>query len=129
AAVDPARPAHVPRTIVLFRPLALQHRLRPAVADLLLPIGAHGVATMVPDQGRGTEAEGPPPLLHTPAHVHVVASSAELAIESSDRLEAGFPERHVAAGDVLGLAVGKEDVHRPARRARHALGDDAIPPR
>src|SRR5207245_9691302 len=36
------------------------------------------------------------------------------------------PERHVAAGDVLGLAIGDEDVHRSARCAGDALGDRPV---
>src|SRR5438093_987300 len=87
AAVEPARPAHVPRTVVLLRPLALQHRLRPAVADLLLPVRAHRAPAVVPDHGGGTEAERPAPLPQAPAHVHVVARGAELEIEPPDRLE------------------------------------------
>src|SRR3989442_539724 len=78
---------------------------------------------MVPNHGGGTEAQRPASLLQPPAHVHVVSGDAEPWVEPADRLETRFTERHVAAGDVLRLAIGEEDVHRPARRARHALGD------
>src|SRR5207245_5467795 len=63
AAVHAARPANVPGTVVFLGPLALQHRLRAAVTDLLLPIRAHRVPTVVPDHGGGTEAERPSLLL------------------------------------------------------------------
>src|SRR2546422_5186469 len=81
---------------------------------------------MVPNHGGGTEAQRPASLLQPPAHVHVVSGDAEPWVEPADRLETRFTERHVAAGDVLRLAIGEEDVHRPARRARHALGDRAV---
>ena len=37
-----------------------------------------------------------------------------------------FAEGHVAAGDVLGLAVGDEDVDRPPRRGGDAFGEEAV---
>src|SRR5207253_10182775 len=125
-AVHAAHPAHVPGSVVLLRPFALEHRFRPAVADLLPPIGAYRVAAMVPDHGGGIEAQLPAALLQPPAHVHVVAGGAELWIEPADRLEAGLPERHVAPGDVLGFAIRHEHVHRPAGSARDALRDRAV---
>src|SRR5207253_5575689 len=54
------------------------------------------------------------------------AGGAELRVEPSDRLEAGFAERHVAARNVFGLTVTQEDVNGPARRARDALGDGPV---
>ena len=125
-AVDAARPAHVSRPVVLLGPFALQHRLGAPVADLLPPVGAQRVPAVVPHQGGGVEAERPAALQQPPAHVDVVPGGAELRIESADRLEAAFPERHVAAGDVLGLAIVQQHVDGTARRARHALGDRAV---
>src|SRR5205807_7737548 len=100
AAVNPARPAHVPRAVVLLGPLALEHGLRPAVADLLLPVGAQRVASMMPHHGGGVEAERPAALLQPPGHVHVVAGGAELRVEAAERLEARLPAGHVAAWDM-----------------------------
>src|SRR5438445_12165760 len=105
AAVDAARPAHVPWAVVLLGPLPLQHRLRPAVPDLLFPVGTQRVPAVVPDHGGGAEAQRPALLLQPPAHVHVVPGGAELRIEPADRLEAGFAARHVAPGEVLRLAI------------------------
>ena len=127
--VDAAGPADVARAVVFLGPLALQHRLGPAVPDLLLPVGAHGIPPVVPDHGGRAEAERPAPLLQPPAYVHVITGGAKLRIEPADGLEAGFPERHVAAGDVLRLVIGKEDMHGTARRPRHALRDQSVPRR
>src|SRR5205814_8292957 len=77
-AIEAAHPAYVPRSVVLLGPLAFEHRLGPAVADLLAPIRAHRVAAVVPDNGGGVEAQRPAPLLQSPAHVHVVAGDAKL---------------------------------------------------
>src|SRR5205807_8812667 len=99
--------AHVTRPVVFLRPLALEHRFGSAIADLLLPIGAERVAAVMPDHGGGMKAQGPPPLLQAPADVDVVPGGAELRIEPADRLEAFLPERHVAAGDVLRLAIAE----------------------
>src|SRR5437763_1191436 len=125
-AVNATGPAHVPRAVVLLGPLPLQHRLRPAVPDLLFPIGAHRVPAVVPDDRRRAETQGPAVSLEPPAHVDVVAGGAELRIEPSDRLKTGLAKRHVAAGDVLSLAIAEEDVNGPARRARDALGDRSV---
>ena len=125
-AVDAARPAHVPRAVVLLRPLALEQCFRAAVPDLLLPIRAHRVPAVMPHHGGGTEAEGPTPLLQAPAHVDVVAGGTELRVESADRVQRHLPERHVAAGDVLSLAITQQHVHRTSRRACDALRDRSI---
>src|SRR5205809_6853215 len=116
--VDAAGPADVARVVVFLGPLALQHRLGPAIPDLLLPVGAHRIPPAVPDHGGRAEAERPAPLLQPPAYVHVVTGGAKLRIEATDGLQTGLPERHVAAGDVLRLAIGQEHVHGTARRAR-----------
>src|SRR2546428_498400 len=93
AAVHPARPADVPNVVVLLRPFALQHRLGAAIADLLPPVGAHRIATVVPHHGGRVEAERPAAILQSPAHVDVVASRSEPGIEPTDRLEVGRAER------------------------------------
>src|SRR5207244_5541353 len=127
--VDAAGPADVARAVVFLGPLALQHRLGPAVPDLLLPVGAHGIPPVVPDHGGRAEAERPAPLLQPPAYVHVITGGAKLRIEPADGLEAGFPERHVAAGDVLRLVIGPEDMHGTARRRAHEVSERYVPRR
>src|SRR5438034_2340566 len=114
AAVDPPAPRGVPRAVVFLGPLRREERLGSTVAFLLLPERAHRVSPMVPHDRSWTEAELPTRLLQLPAHVHIVASDAELRIEAADRLQRRFPEGHVAARDVLRLPVGEDDVRRAA---------------
>ena len=87
AAVERPSPARLPGRVVLLRPLPLEQRLGLAVAVLLLPVRADRVAAVVPDHGRGAEAERPAALLEPPADVDVVAGGAELRVEAADRLE------------------------------------------
>src|SRR5207245_705517 len=54
------------------------------------------------------------------------ASRPELRVEPPDRVQTGLPERHVAARDMLRLAIGDENVHGPTRRLGHALGDRSV---
>src|SRR5512143_2180418 len=119
----------MPRTVVFLGPFLRQLTLRTAIADLLLPIGAQRVAPMMPDHGTRVEAERPAPRPQSPADVHVVPRGAEPRVEPADRLQAGLAERHVAPRNVLGLAVGEEDVDGSARGAAHALGDRPVPGR
>ncbi len=69
---------------------------------------------MMPDRRGRMEADRPAAFLQAPADVHVVTRHSELQVEAPDRLEARFAERHVAAGDVFGFAIGEQDVHRTA---------------
>src|SRR2546426_10983522 len=68
-AVHAAGPAHVPRPVVLLGPLPLQHRLRAAVPNLLLPIGANRIAAVGPHHRprRGAEHAPPHPFAPQPA--------------------------------------------------------------
>src|SRR6266540_825906 len=104
-AIDSAAPGHVTGRVVLLRPLPLEQGLSFAVPLLLLPVGPDRVAPVVPDHRSRAEPDGPPLLLQAPAEIHVVARGPELRIEPADRLEGGSAERHVAPGDMLGLAV------------------------
>ena len=81
---------------------------------------------MMPDDGRGTEAERPPLLLQPPTDVHVIARRVELRIEAADGLQRGDPKGHVAAGNVFGLAIGQQHMDRPPRGMGHAIGNQTI---
>src|SRR3989442_10507344 len=70
-AVHAAGPAHVPRPVVLLGPLPLQHRLRTAVPNLLLPIRANRIAAVVAEQRRPVGTHRPAPLLQAPTHRHI----------------------------------------------------------
>src|SRR5207302_8220229 len=58
-----------------------------------------------------------------PAEVDVVSGNAELRLEPADLLQRLLAKRHVAAGDVLGLAIGDQHVNRGAWRVGEAAGD------
>jgi hypothetical protein len=74
----------------------------------------------VPDHRRRTEADAQAGVLEAPAEVDVVAGGAEERIEAVDARQRLAPERHVAAGNVLGGLVVEQDVRRPARRGGDA---------
>ena len=124
-AVEPAAPGEVAGGIVLLRPLPLQVGLGPPVVQLLVPIGADGIAAAVPDHGGGVKAERPAALLQPPADVDVVAGDAKLGVEAADRQQPVPAKRHVAPGDVLGHLVGQQHVHGPAGRHGDGFGNQA----
>ena len=88
----------------------MKHRFSAAVAGLLFEIGANRAAAMVPDlSGRG-EADFFPGVEQSPADVNIIAGLAEARIEAAYVEQCLAAERHVAAGDVLGIAVVEHDV-------------------
>ncbi len=123
--VDPAAPQHAP-VQEFFRMVRHQPGLAFAVADLLAPVALHRAAMVMPDQRRRGEADFPAARLQPPAHVHIVAGAQIDRVEAVDRQQRIAPERHVAAGHVLGDAIVEQDVGRPARRARDALRDRRV---
>jgi hypothetical protein len=96
----------MPGSVVLLWPLPFQQHLGHGIALLLPPVRANRIAAMVPDHGGRAVAQRPARLPQPPAHVDVVASGAKLWIESTDRLQVGLTERHVAARNMLGLLIG-----------------------
>src|SRR5947209_3560322 len=113
--VQSAAPLDMSHPVVLLRPLPLQHSFGFSVASLLLPICSHGPAAMMPHGGGRTESQGPSALPYSPAHIDVVAGRPESGIKSSDCQKA-FPRKcHVAAGDVFGLLVRKQNMGRSPR--------------
>ena len=85
--------------------LAHQQRFGFAVTGLLLQVGADRRTPVVPHKTRRVESELAPALLQAPADVHIVAGLAKNRIEPAYLLQRPSEERHVAAGNVLGLAV------------------------
>ena len=75
----------------------------------------------MPDERRRREPDLPAARLQPPAHVHVVAGAQVDRVEAADGEQRLAPERHVAAGHVLGDAIVEQHVRRAARRARDAL--------
>src|SRR5262245_22268447 len=91
--------------VVPFGPLGREQRLSFAVRALLAPIPRRRVAGVMPVHCAGMKAEPPAAFLEPPADIDVIAGGAIAWIEAADRGERGSPERHVASGDVLGLAI------------------------
>ena len=81
---------------------------------------------MVPDHGGRMKSDGSDLLLYAPAEIHIVARGAVAGIESTHRLECGFPETHIAARDMLGDGIRKQDVDRAAGRVGDTVGNRAI---
>ena len=93
-----------------------------AVAALLAQVRAQPGAAVVPHERGRVEADLPLAVEHLPAQVDVVAGRRVDRVEAADLVEHAPPERHVAAGDVLGPVVGDQHVHRAARRRGDLLG-------
>ena len=119
-AVDASAPQHV-AVEELLRVVRHQPRLAFAVADLLPPVRLDRRAMVMPDERRRREADLPAARLQPPAHVDIVAGAEIDRVEAADREQRLAPERHVAAGHVLGDAIVEQHVRRSAGRARDAL--------
>src|ERR671932_2686734 len=76
ASVHSAQPGEMSDTVVLLGPLLFEQGLRLPIAALLLPVGAHRVAPMVPDHSGGGGAQRPTSLVGTPAN-HPCPSEGE----------------------------------------------------
>ena len=124
--VDAPGPGDVAGGVIFLRPLPFEERLGLAIALLLFPIGAHGIAVVVPDHGRWAEAQPAATLLQAPAEIHVVTRHAQLRIETAHGLKPGFPEGHVATRNVLRLAVGEEHVRGSAGGVRDTAGNRSV---
>src|SRR5215471_15691353 len=81
---------------------------------------------MVPNHGGRAEAQRSASLLQAPAEIHIISGDAKLRIEPAGFFERRPSEGHVAAGNVLGHLVGKQNMYRSARSVRHTIGDSTI---
>src|SRR5215218_6114964 len=108
------------------RPLLRELGLRGAIADLLAPERADGVAPMMPDHRCGAEADLSAGILDAPAHVDVVSGNTKTWIEPTQRAQDLATERHVASGNVLRDTIRKHHVRRVAGRIGDAFGDRAV---
>src|SRR5919199_6177963 len=111
---------------VLLGPLLFEQGLRLSIAALLLPVGAHRVAPVMPDHGGGAEPERPATLLQAPADVDIVAGDAVAGIKPSDRLQRLLAEGHIAARNMLRLAVRQQDMSRTSWRIGDTVGEGTI---
>src|SRR5947209_1645748 len=124
--IDASEPAQLPDRTVSGRPLPFQEGLGLSVTDLLLPKLPEGSAAVMPYYGGRRVPDDPAPVADPPAHVDVVARAPEPRVESADRLERVFPERHVAPRDVLRDGVGNQDRVRAARGVRDGIRPPTI---
>jgi len=85
-----------------------------------------GVATVMPDKTRVGKCDLAAALEQAPTNVHVVARGAKLRVKPVRLLERPFPKSHVAAGDVLRVAVVEHHVRRAAWRNRDTAGDGIV---
>jgi hypothetical protein len=81
---------------------------------------------MVPDHSRGVETHRPALFLQPPTNINVITRDTKLRVKSTDRLEDSFAERHIAAGNVLRLLVGKEDMDWAAGCIGHTISDRPV---
>src|SRR5262245_35717534 len=96
--------------VVLGWPFAFEQRFSLPIGRLLFPLRSDRVPAWVPDHSGGVEPHRPPLFLQPPANVDIITGDTKLRVESPDRPEGSFAERHVAAGNVLCLLVREQDV-------------------
>src|SRR5258707_3553290 len=104
-AIQASLPGEMTNRVVLFGPFAFEQRFGRTIPNLLFPVPSNGPAPMMPDQSRGAEAKAPAQLLQAPAHVDVVPGGAKARVEPALGFQGSLADSHVAAGDVLCLAV------------------------
>src|SRR5687767_9150403 len=93
-----------------MRVLELDHRFRSAIPLLLPQIGTDRRATMMPDQRRRRVTDLQTGIDEPPADVHIISGDAKLLIKSAKAQQRIPFECHVAAGNVLRLAVIDHDM-------------------
>ena len=113
--VNSSAPEAAAKRIEAFRVLAHEQGFGIAVTALLLQIGANGRAPIVPDKSRRAEPYAQACLLHAPTQIHVIARLVENGIKAANLAQRPFVERHVAAWNVLCLAIRQHDMRRAAR--------------
>jgi hypothetical protein len=112
--------------IIFGRPFFYQKGLSFCVATLLAPVAGNGIPPVVPNDRPGAESDREAGFLYAPANIHIISRHSEALIESPDGQQSFLAESHVTARNVFGYIIGYQDVHGPARRIRHAIGDETI---
>src|SRR4029450_2602002 len=125
-AIHPPKPGEMSGRIVLLWPFAFEQRLSFPIVQLLFPIRPHRVAAMVPDHSSGVEPHRPALFLQPQTNIDVITRDTKLRVKSADRLKGSFAERHVAAGNVLCLLIGKEDMDWAAGCIGHTISDRSV---
>ncbi len=133
-AVDAAEPTRLPEHIETAWVLEEEQSFSFAVAALLFDIVANGVAAKMPYHGSRAKADLVSFILQSPAEIHIVAGGAKDRIKSIDRFQRFPPERHIAAGNMLGdfiIQQAREPVRpgkprRTTRRRNHRAAADSV---
>src|SRR5439155_22777528 len=112
--------------VVALGPFALEQCFGSAVGLLLAPVGANGIAAVVPHHRTRVKAQGPTAILQPPTHVDVVAGDAEYRVKAAHGLERGSAKRHIAARNMLGHEVREQYLRRSAGRVRDAVRDRTV---
>ena len=112
--------------VVFFWLFLFEYCFGVTVVPLLFEVVTHAAAAVMPHDGPRMESQRSSLFDQTPAEVDIVPRDPKLLVETIDRQNRIPPERHVAAGQMLGQKIGVEDVARPARRVRNAVGDGTI---
>src|SRR6266550_965986 len=116
-------PCQVSDAVVLRRPFFRQQSLCLCVTSLLFQIATKRTAAVMPHNGRRRKTDGPATLLQSPTNIDIISRDAKPWVEASD-LEQPFTSiGHVAARDMLGHAIRKQNVNRTSGRICDAIGD------
>src|SRR5262245_2979511 len=97
----------------LVRMLAFEERFAPTVSNLLSPVRAYRRTTMVPDDGRRTEANAVATREQAPRDIDIISRLREDRIKTADLFESPFAKCHIAARNVLRGPVVQHDVRGP----------------
>jgi hypothetical protein len=97
-----------------------------AVANLLAPISAHGLAVVMPDERGRRKSQLPVSRLQPPAHIDVVPSPEVNGIEAADFEKRVTAERHIATRNVLGDSIVEKHMGWPAGSSSDALRDEWV---
>jgi hypothetical protein len=124
--IDGSLPNQVPEDIEMPGIAALEVRLCEAIAFLLAKESTDGAAPVVPYNGSGTERYRLFTNKEFPAHIHVISGSTVRVVESADFLQRLFPERHVAARNMIRPHIIEKDMSGISRREIYALGDESV---
>src|SRR5260370_19846103 len=96
--------------IILLRPFLFQKSLCLTVSLLLPPKFSQRIPAMGPHLCGRAQAQFPTMFLQAPTHVDVVTSRSELGVKITNCFKCGSQKRHVAAGDMICLAISKHNI-------------------
>src|SRR6185312_4851778 len=96
-AVSASSPSDMSGRVIFLWPFLLEHRLGSAVTHLLLPVGHHRVAPVVPDERGRIVSQRKALFLKAPTNVDVISRAAKPLIETADLQQRSSTKSHIAA--------------------------------